>query len=146
MSEPVAEPGRPEATLDAVAHASLRLMAGSVSARTLGQLRRTLEASPAEYPWQVATQAILAEPVDPQRLVQQGLAAQRDWILRGGREKPGPTIGRRAKGLLARLCAQLVFGVLYAVVIVAILVLLKHRYDGVDIYRVLDWVRPLMGR
>jgi len=145
MNDPAADPGRSDATLDAVAQASLRLMAGAVSKRTMDQLQRTLQQSPAEFPWQVATQAILAEPVDPSRLVQQGLVAQRDWILRGGRETPGPGIGHRAKGLLARLCAQLIFGALYAIVIVALLLLLKHKLPGFDIYRVLAWFQSAFG-
>jgi hypothetical protein len=136
---------RPDDTVTAVAGVALRLMAGTVSKRTMEQLRRTLQQTPAEFPWQVVTQAVLAEPVDEQRLVQQGLAAQRDWIMRGGRETPGPGIGHRAKGLLARLCAQLIFGAIYAVVIIAILLLLKLRMPGFDIYRVLTWFQQLFG-
>lgn len=136
---------RPDDTLGAVAGASLRLMAGAVSKKTMEQLRRTLQQSPAEFPWQVVTQAVLAEPVDEQRLVQQALVAQRDWILRGGRETPGPGIGYRAKGLLARLCAQLIFGAIYTVVIVVVLLLLKHKVPGFDIYRVLTWFQQTFG-
>lgn len=136
---------RPDETLTAVASASLRLMAGAVSKRTMEQLKRTLQQSPAEFPWQVVTQAVLAEPVDEQKLVQQGLAAQRDWIVRGGRETPGPGIGHKAKGLLARLCAQLIFGAIYAVVIVVLLLLLKHKMPNVDIYRLLAWFQQAFG-
>ena len=135
----------PQRTLDAISAASLRLLAGSVSKGTMQQLRKTLDASPAEFPWQVVTQAILAEPVDQQRLVQQGLAAQRDWILRGGRTVPGPTLTRRAKGLLARLCAQLIFGLLYALVIIAGLLVLKYKLPEFDIYRILTWILELFG-
>jgi len=145
MNDPAADPGRPDATLDAVAQASLRLMAGAVSKRTMDQLQRTLQQSPAEFPWQVATQAILAEPVDANRLVQQGVGGGGGLILRGGRETRGPGIGHRAKGLLARLCAQLIFGALYAIVIVALLLLLKHKFDGFDIYRVLAWFQSTFG-
>jgi hypothetical protein len=136
---------RPDDTLTAVAGTSLRLMAGAVSKRTMEQLQRTLQASPAEFPWQVVTQAVLAEPVDEQRLVQQGLVAQRDWILRGGRETRGPSLGHRTKGLLARLCAQLIFGAVYAIVIVVLLLLLKHKFPGFDIYRVLTWFQQTFG-
>lgn len=137
--------GRADDTLRAVADASLRLMAGAVSKRTMEQLKRTLQQSPAEFPWQVVTQAVLAEPVDPQRLVQQGLVAQRDWIVRGGRETPGPGLGHQAKSLLARLCAQLIFGAIYAVVIITILLILKQQMPGFDIYRVLGWFQRLFG-
>lgn len=145
MTDPASDLSDPAKTLDAVGATSLRLLAGTVSKATMQQLRRTLEQSPAEFPWQVITQAILAEPVDAQRLVQQGLTAQRDWILRGGRTAPGPTLVRRAKGLLARIVAQLIFGVLYALVIVAGLLLLKFKFPDFDIYRVLTWVQQLFG-
>ncbi len=130
---------RPDDTLDAVARANLRLMAGFVSKRTMEQLQRTLQQNPSEFPWQVVTQALLAEPVDEQRLVQQALVAQRDWIVRGGRETPRPGVAHRAKGLLARLCAQLIFGALYAVVIVVLLLLLEHLNPQLDLSRVLHW-------
>ena len=135
------DPGRPEEVHDAVAHAALRLLAGAVPRATLDRVRRDAEKAGAEYPWEAATRALLAEPIAPQQLVQQGLVAQRDWILRGGREAPKPGIGRRAKSLVARLLAQLVFGVLYAVVIAAVLVLLKYQYPAIDLYIAVDWLR-----
>lgn len=137
--------GAPDATLQAVAAVSLRLMAGAVHKRTLEQLKRTVQQSPAEYPWQVVTQAVLAESVEPQRLVQQGLAAQRDWILRGGRETPGRGLVHHSKGLLAKILAQLIFGAIYAVVIVVLLLLLKHKLPEFDIYRVLTWCQQTFG-
>lgn len=144
MTDPSTDLSDPAKTLDAVGAASLRLLAGTVSKATMQQLRRTLEQSPAEFPWQIVTQAIVAEPVDPQRLVQQGLAAQRDWILRGGRTAPAPTLVRRAKGLFARLCAQMIFGLLYALVIVAGLLVLKFKFPDFDIYRILTWIQQLL--
>lgn len=149
MSEPTPSPNpgpvQPDETLQAVSAASLRLLAGAVDRRSLDQLRRTVQQSPSEYPWQAVTQAILAEPADPQRLVQQGLAAQRDWILRGGRETPGPSLGRRAKGLVARLVAELIFFLLVSVVVVGALMLCKHKWPEVDIYRLLAWLQGLFG-
>jgi hypothetical protein len=135
----------PDNTVDAVARANLRLMAGAVSKRTMEQLQRTLQQNPSEFPWQVVTQALLAEPVDEQRLVQQALVAQRDWIVRGGRETPRPGLGHRAKSLLARLCAQLIFGVVYAIVIVVLLLLLEHLNPDLDISRVLRWFQQTFG-
>lgn len=135
---------KPADTRAAVGDVSLRLMAGVVSKRTMEQLRRTVQASTAEFPWRIVTQAVLAEPVDPQRLLQQGLQAQRDWIIRGGRETPGPSLGHRTKGFFARIAAQLIFGAIYALVIVGLLLLLKHRYPDFDIYRVLSWVQSFL--
>lgn len=135
------DPGRPEEVHDAVAHAALRLLAGAVPRATLERVKREVEKAGAAYPWEAATRALLAEPVEPQQLVQQGLAAQRDWILRGGREAPKPGLARKAKGFFARLLAQLVFGVLYAVVIAAVLVLLKFQNPAIDLYIAVDWLR-----
>jgi hypothetical protein len=145
MSDPAHDLDSPADLQRAVGEVSMRLLAGAVPRATLDQLRRTLEQSPAEYPWRVATNVILAEPVDAQRVVQQALAAQRDWILRGGRERPKPGIAHRTKGLVARLVAQLVFGIVFAVVLIAGLLLLKHKVPECDIYRLLDGVRGLFG-
>jgi hypothetical protein len=130
----------PEQTHQAVAEASLRLLAGAVPRRLLEQLQRTVQQSTAEYPWQVVTQAILAEPVSPQQLVQQGLQAQRDWISRGGRETPGKPIGQRAKGFLARLLAQLLFLCLLVVVLYAGVLLVKHKLPALDLFAPLEWL------
>lgn len=139
MSQLPPDLAHPEETLQAVGAVSLRLMAGAVPRKTMDQLQRAVQQSAAEYPWQVVTQAVLAEPIEAQRLVQQGLQAQRDWILRGGRETPSRPLSQQAKGLLAKLVAQLIFAVIFAVVLLAALLLLKHKLPDVDIYRVLTW-------
>jgi len=130
----------PEQTLHAVGEVSLRLMAGAVPKRTIEQLQRTVQQSAAEYPWQVVTQVILAEALPTQQLVQQGLQAQRDWLLRGGRETPGKPLGQRAKGLLARLLAQLIFLLVLTAVLYIALLLVKHKLPGFDLYAPLEWL------
>ncbi|MBM3972653.1 MAG: hypothetical protein FJ301_00920 [Planctomycetes bacterium] len=134
------DPGQPDGVEAAVAAAALRLMAGAVPKPALERLRTAAMATGADYPWEATTRAILAAPVEPQRLVQQGLIAQRDWILRGGRENPKPGIGRKAKGLLARLCAQFVFGALFAIVLVTGLVAARYKWPAVDIYVAVGWL------
>jgi len=131
--------------LRAVSDASLRLMAGSVSKPKLAQLKITAQSSEVDYPWQAITQAILSESVDEQRLMQQGLLSQRDWILRGGRVAKGPSVTRRAKGLIARLMAQLVFGAIFTFVIILGLLLLEYRFPAVDIDWLLDQALELFG-
>ncbi len=118
-----------------IAQVSLRLLAGAVSKRGLEGLKRTLEASPSEYPWQVVTKVVLSEPCDEQDLAQRGLRAQRDWILRGGRENPGKPIGLRAKTLLAKLVAQLLFFVIYTLTVLVLLLLLEHKWPQINIYQ-----------
>ena len=114
--------GMPAAdSIEGIAAVSLRLLAGTVSRKTLEALKRTLLASPDEYPWRVVNQVVLGETVDEQQLAQQGLRAQRDWILRGGRENPGKPLGLQAKTLLAKITAQSLFAVVFAVVLVVLL-------------------------
>jgi hypothetical protein len=103
-------------------------------------LKRTLLQSPTEYPWRVVTQVLLADTVDPQRLVQQGLRAQRDWILRGGREAPGKPLSVRAKTLLARILTQLLVVAICGAVVLVLLLALKHKWPGADVYRLLGWL------
>lgn len=145
MSETPPDLVEADETLRAVSEVSLRLMAGAVSKPKLLQLRITVEENTDEYPWQTVTQAVLSEEVDPQRLVQQGLAAHRDWILRGGRTAKGPSIARRAKGLLARLVAQLIFAVLFTTIILVALVILEIKL-GWDLYAVWPWILSLFGK
>lgn len=141
MSQAAPDLGSPDETMTAVAAVSLRLMAGTVSRKTMEQLKRTVQETPSEYPWQVVTQAVLAEAVDEQKLVQQGLRAQRDWVVRGGRQDPGRPLDVRAKTLLAKLLTQLIVFGLYTVLIIALLLLIKQRVPGFDIYRVLSWLQ-----
>ena len=145
MSEPPPDLTEADQTLRAVSDVSLRLMAGSVSKPKMAQLRVTVESEAGEYPWQSVTQSVLSEEVDPQRLVQQGLAAQRDWILRGGRVAKGPSVTRRAKGLLARLVAQLIIAALFTAMVLVALVILQIKL-GWDLYAVWPWIQSLLGK
>lgn len=145
MSETPPDLTEADQTLRAVSDVSLRLMAGSVSKPKMAQLRVTVESEAGEYPWQSVTQSVLSEEVDPQRLVQQGLAAQRDWILRGGRVAKGPSVTRRAKGLLARLVAQLIIAALFTAMVLVALVILQIKL-GWDLYAVWPWIQSLLGK
>ena len=145
MSETPPDLTEADQTLRAVSDVSLRLMAGSVSKPKMAQLRVTVESEAGEYPWQSVTQSVLSEEVDPQRRVQQGLAAQRDWILRGGRVAKGPSVTRRAKGLLARLVAQLIIAALFTAMVLVALVILQIKL-GWDLYAVWPWIQSLLGK
>jgi hypothetical protein len=135
---PADDPVRP------VAEVSLRLMAGVVSRKLMDTLQRTVRQNPAEYPWQVVNQAVLAETVDPARLVQQGLRAQRDWIVRGGRENPSRPLGLRAKTLLAMVLSRLLFFAAYTAAVAVLLLLLKQKWPGLDLYRILYWLQAAL--
>ena len=146
MSDEGPDLSDPGQTLRAVGEVSLRLMAGQVSKPKMAQVRRVVEESPSEFPWQSVTKAILEDDVDEQSLVQQGLTAQRDWILRGGRVAKGPGIRHKAKGFLATLFAQLIFVTILTVLILLALLLLKYKMPEWDIYRVLGWVQDLLAQ
>lgn len=141
MNQDAPDLSNPDSMMAAVGAVSLRLLAGTVSRKTMEQLQRTVQQSPSEYPWQVVTQAILAEPVDEQKLVQQGLRAQRDWLLRGGRETPGKPVSVQAKTFVARLLVQTITVAIVAVLLVVALLILKHKFPAFDIYAVLTWVQ-----
>ena len=145
MSETPPDLTEADQTLRAVSDVSLRLLAGSVSKPKMAQLRVTVESEAGEYPWQSVTQSVLSEEVDPQRLVQQGLAALRDWFLRGGRVAKGPSVTRRAKGLLARLVAQLIIAALFTAMVLVALVILQIKL-GWDLYAVWPWIQSLVGK
>lgn len=128
-------------SIEGIAGVSLRLLAGTVSRKTLDGLKRTVLASPDEYPWRVVNQVVLGESVDEQDLAQKGLRAQRDWILRGGRETPGKPLGLQAKTLLAKVVAQALFGLLFALALVVLLLVVNHKWPNINIYQLWADVR-----
>lgn len=144
---PTAEQATPaelaDPELSRLAVAALRLMADAVPKATLGSLKkRHLSGAEGAYPWRDVTASINSHPVDPQELAQHAVRAQRDWVHRGGRKDPGKSMRNRGKGLVANLLAKLIFFALFAAASVALLVLLKHGWPDLDIYRILEWVGP----
>ncbi len=130
--------------LDDVGQAALRLMAGTVSRKQLAALRKELLRSPESYPWRETTDAILRVEVDDERLLQQGLRAQRDWVVRGGRETPKPSVKHRSKNFVAYLLSRAIFFVLYTGAVVVLLVLLKAKWPQIDIYAANDWLSGVL--
>lgn len=124
---------------------SLRLLAGTVSRKTLDALKRTVLASPDEYPWRVVNQVVLSESVDEQDLAQKGLRAHRDWILRGGRENPGKPLGLQAKTFAAKVVAQALFGLVFALALVVLLLVVNHKWPSFNIYQLWADVRSAVG-
>lgn len=135
-----------DSTLDDICAVSLRLLAGAVPKRTLEALKRTVLSSSEEYPWQAVNKVVLGDPVDPSELAQRGLRAQRDWILRGGRSDPGPSLSVRSKTIVAKLLVQTVLLTIYLIIATAILIGLKHKWPDFDIYRVLSWLYETFPR
>lgn len=129
----------PAQLVAAVREVSMRLLGGGVPRATMAQLQKLARENVGEFPWRETTRRILAEPVEEQRLVQQALTQQRDWIWRGGRETPGPSVGRRTKGFVAKIVAQTIFLGIWALVLALALLALKHKF-GFDLYAVLDWL------
>lgn len=119
----------------------MRLMAGAVNRSTMKELQKTVQASPASYPWQAVVERVLAEPIDPEELSTQALKSQRDWVVRGGRETPGKGVSYHAKSFVARMVARLIFFGMFVVCAVLVLVLVKARWPEFDIYRLTEWLQ-----
>lgn len=127
----------PAQLVAAVREVSMRLLGGGVPRASMTQLQKLARENVGDYPWRDVTKRILAEPIDEQRLVQQALTQQRDWIWRGGRETPGPGIGYRTKSVVAKLVAQTIFLSIWALVLAITLLALKHKF-GFDVYQLLE--------
>ena len=78
-------------------------------------------------------------------LLQSALRGQRDWIMRRGREpeRPQRRVSSAGQRALAYGLSRAIFFVIYSVAVLALLVLLKHRWPEVDIYVVLDWLKEV---
>ncbi len=138
MSE---ETPRADPVFSRICESTTRLTAGVVSRPTMQELRQTVHASTAEYPWEAVVTRILRDPVDPAKLTKQALRAQRDWVVRGGRETPGKGLTHRAKSFVARLVARLIFLAILLPVVVILLVLIKQKWPEMDIYEILRWLQ-----
>ncbi len=116
-------------------------MAGAVPRKTMNSLQKVVQARRKDYPWESVLDSILESPMASDRLVHQGLRAQRDWIMRGGRETPRKRLAVQGKTLLAWLIARTLFFVLFTGAVCALLVLLKQVAPKMDLYIVLNWLQ-----
>ena len=89
------------------------MMAGVVPGDVVARLQSRLLAQPDAYPWEEVVDAVLDEPVGDSELVNKGLVAQRNWLLRGSRGDLDRDATLRAVGQLAlavktvqRLCVE----------------------------------------
>lgn len=126
-----------------ICESTTRLTAGVVSRPTMKDLQKTVQAASAEYPWEAVVDRILREPMDPSQLTKQALRAQRDWVVRGGRQTPGKGVTFKAKSFVARLFARLIFLAILLPVVVVLLVLIKQKWPELDIYRILLWMQDM---
>lgn len=144
------------ALVDRVAATSLRMMAGTVPSHVVDHLQSRLYARPDAYPWDEVVDTILAEPVEPNDLVNKGIISHRNWLLRGGRSgqeggrgsssggRRTPSLKVRGKTLLAAAIVKSGFFVIYTATVVMVLVLLRHKFPSFDIYRILDGLREAL--
>ena len=137
-------------TVARVAEVTLRMVAGAVPAATVRELERIRDEATASYPWERVVDRVLRDPVEKHELVRRGLAAQRDWVARGGRFTPKRSLTGRARTagrrLLASLLVKLFVFLLYTLAVVVLLLLLKARWEWFDIYRALEWAPELVER
>ena len=123
-----------------ICETSARPMGGTVQRSTIRSLQKEVRSQAKGYPWQSVVDRILAEPVDQEKMVQQALRSQRDWVVRGGRKTPGKGAKHHAKSFVAKLLARLIFMAIFIPVVVVLLVLMRHQWPWCDIYRILDWL------
>jgi len=136
---------RTDPTVIRVSESALRLMAGQVPKATLAELRRRVEDQQAAgFPWEAVVDQINSLPVETKDLLSAGLRAQRDWIVRGGRETPGRPLRYHAKKGAAYVVSRLLLALLYILGTVALLLLAKQKWPGFDIYAVLTWLQKTL--
>lgn len=134
----------PRQLFDRVAQVSHRMLSGQVSRRALAAAQAAAQQGGETYPWQRVVDVVLDDPQDEGELLQRGLRAQRDWLAArsvSGLDRARSAVRRTSRTLTAMVLSRLIFFTLYTVAVVALLVLLKHRWPGLDIYRLLDWAR-----
>lgn len=123
-------------------------MAGRVTRSRMKVLQKLVADHPDQYPWEAVVEEVLREDIPAPDLSRDALRAQRDWVVRGGRETPGKSLGQKSKGLLARLLVQLLVMGIFLAIFLAIALLANIRWD-VDIYELkkylLDWF-PALAR
>ena len=124
-----------------ICESTTRLTAGLVNRSTMKELQGAVAASPAEYPWEAVVDRILREPLDTTEVTKKALRAQRDWVVRGGRETPGKSVGYHAKSFVARMMARCIFMLIFIPMVVIVLVLVKQKWPELDIYRILHWLQ-----
>ncbi len=134
----------PDPRLHRIFEASHRLLAGLVPGGTVTKLAGRIRDEEDRYPWEEVVESLTAPSVEPQELVQRGLRAQRDWILRSAAGRPMRRLRVATKTLLARIVAQGLFFVLYTTAVIALLLLIRLKWDWFDIYRLLEPIRRLV--
>ncbi len=146
-------------TVARVAEASLRMMGGAVAATTQRRIRQLAERAPDAYPWQEVVEAVLADQVEPSALVQRGLTAQRDWVLRSGQAtlsrtestvvRARPSLAWKVKRLIAIAIARSLFYSVFTSTLLVLLILVRKAWPWADIYaladRVTEAVRSVFG-
>ncbi len=103
-------------------------------------LQKVVRSDSASYPWEAVVDRVLAEQVGPSELTKMALKSQRDWVVRGGREAPGPRLRHQAKSFVAKMLARLIFMAILIIFLVVLLVVCKLCWPAVDIYAANDWL------
>lgn len=130
----------PDPVFSRICEVSARLMGGTIHRSTMKELQKLLRSEPNSYPWEAVVDRVLAEKMAPPELTKMALKSQRDWVVRGGRETPGPRMRHQAKSFVARMLARLIFMAILITFLVALLVVCKLCWPVVDIYAANDWL------
>lgn len=126
---------------------SLRMMANVIPRKTQERVRALMAEGVDEYPWQRVVDTVLADPVPAEDLLGKGLRAQRDWFVRSSvtaTARAGRAARIAGKTAVAYVLSRLIFFVFYTATVVVMLVLIKHHWPALDIYRILDGLRAVL--
>ncbi|MEE2887985.1 MAG: hypothetical protein VX951_11210 [Planctomycetota bacterium] len=134
------ETPQPDPVFSRICETSARLMGGVVNRTAMKELQKLVRSESTSYPWEEVVDRVLSSGPPAAELATAALKSQRDWIVRGGRQTPGKNVRHRAKSMVARLMARLVFMAILLASVVALLILCKLRWPGVDIYLANDWL------
>lgn len=136
-------------TVARVAETALRMMSGSIPPATQRHIRELALQAPDAYPWSDVVTAVLGDDVDPSSLVQRGLQAQRDWVVKSGNTPTSraearavpvspPRLAYSVKRWLAVSAARAVFYTLFSGALVVLLILLQRVWSRFDIYAIAE--------
>jgi hypothetical protein len=123
----------------AAGEVAMRLLADRVPRPTMAALQRLVQEGRDQYPLAAIAKALAADPIGDAELYQQLLRAERDWILRGGRERRAIAASRPNKSLLARILGQSLLVAVTALAVLSVLLAIKVRHPEL-LDAAFDWL------
>ena len=123
----------------AASEVAMRLLSERVPRPTMAALQRLIQESGGQYPLPAIAKTLAADPIGDAELYSQLLRAEREWILRGGRERRAVGPSRPNRSLLARMLGQSLLVVVTALAVLSVLLAIRVRHpEWID--GAFDWL------